>query len=224
MLNLFDFLIIGLFIVIIMSLYGILKPENEHTKNIKAIKKSDDATKQQLKKNFVKSLLDMKDKRIVNEVMQQLLKEHIDKKSAELSKLDKDFNPQIFLDNSKNVFEKITKYMELKDRKNLKPLVTEEIYNLFDKKIKETEEKEQTFITEIVRFKNAILTDINIENKLVKIIIEYTTEQCAFIKDKNGKIIQGDDNQLETIKDILVFSRDYSKKSSKWLLSETVEA
>ncbi|MGN0929100.1 MAG: Tim44/TimA family putative adaptor protein [Alphaproteobacteria bacterium] len=219
MLNLFDFLIIGLFIVIVISLYGILKPENA-----KNNKNSDIAANQQFKKNFVKSILELKDKRIVNEVMQQLLKEHINERTAELSKLDKDFNPETFLDNSKKTFEKITKYMELKDRKNLKPLVTENIYNLFDEQIKEIEKKEQTLITEIVRFKKIIMTDIIIEHKLAKIVIEYTTEQCAFIKDKAGKVIKGDDNQLETMKDILVFSRDYAKKNSNWLLSETIEA
>lgn len=54
MLNIFDFLIIGLFIVIVVSLYGILKPENVKSENL---------TSKQIKKKFVKNLVNIKDKK-----------------------------------------------------------------------------------------------------------------------------------------------------------------
>lgn len=89
--------------------------------------------------------------------------------------------------------------------------------------MKDLERKEQTLDTEIVRFKDIVIKDVNVENKFASIIIEFISEQTTVLKDSNGKIIKGDDNYLETINDVWVFARNYNVKNSKWLLYETVE-
>ena len=214
MLNIFDFFIIGLFIVIIVSLYGILKPENAKNENI--------STKQ-IKKKIVKNFVNIKDKKVLAETIEQMFKKNIEEGTNRLYKIDKDFNLRSFAEDSKEIFKKILNFFEKKDRKNLKPLVSEKVYNVFNESIKELEKKEQTLDTEIVRFKDIIIKDINVENKLASIIIEFTSEQTTVLRDSNGNIIKGDDNYLETITDVWVFVRNYNIKNSKWLLYETVE-
>ncbi|MBD5404930.1 Tim44 domain-containing protein [bacterium] len=214
MLNIFDFLIIGLFIVIIVSLYGILKPENAKNENI--------STKQ-IKKKIVKNFVNIKDKKVLAEAIEQMFKKNIEEGTNKLSKIDREFSLKSFAEDSKEIFKKILNFFEKKDRKNLKPLVSEKVYNVFNESIKELEKKEQTLDTEIVRFKDIIIKDINVENKLASIIIEFTSEQTTVLKDSNGNIIKGDDNYLETITDVWVFVRNYNVKNSKWLLYETVE-
>lgn len=214
MLNIFDFLIIGLFIVIIVSLYGILKPENAKNENL--------STKQ-IKKKFVKNFVNIKDKKVLAEAIEQIFKKNIEEGTNKLSKIDREFNLKSFAEDSKDIFKKILNFFEKKDRKNLKTLVSEKVYNIFDESIKELEKKEQTLDTEIVRFKDIVIKDVNVENKFASIIIEFTSEQTTVLKDAAGKVIKGDDNYLETITDVWVFGRNYNIKNSKWLLYETVE-
>ncbi len=216
MLNLFDFLIIGLFIVIIVSLYGILKPENNKTVTVSAPKS---------KKNSptLKEIMKIKDKKILAEAVEQIIQNNIETGKKKLVKIDKTFELQSFMEKSKNTFETILKSFENKDRKTLKPLVSEKVYNVFDKSIKEFEKNNQTLDTEIVRFKNIAIKDVNVEGKFASIIIEFISEQTTVLRDADGKIIKGDDNYLETIEDTWLFGRDYNDKDSRWLLCETVE-
>ena len=215
MLNLFDFLIIGLFIMIIISLYGILKPENNKTVGFSDTRPA--------KRRVIKKIMKIKDKKALDAVIEQIAKEHIEHNVIALTKLDKEFEPQSFMENSKKIFENIVKSFETKDRLKLKSLVSEKVYGIFDDNIKQFEKNGQTLDTDIVRFKKIVITDVNVENKFAKIIVEFTTEQTTVLKDKSGKIIKGDDNHLETIKDVWIFTRDYHKRGSNWLLSETVE-
>lgn len=218
MLNLFDFLIIGLFIVIIVSLYGILKPEN--------IKNGTIISKQHSRKKTLKDIVDLKhikDKKALSEAVEKIIKDNIEIGKNKLLKIDKTFEPQSFMEKSKNTFETILKSFENKDRKTLKTLVSEKVYNIFDKSMKEFEKNKQTLDTEIVRFKNISIRDINVEGKFASIIIEFISEQTTVLKDADGKIIKGDDNYLETIEDTWIFGRDYGIKDSRWLLCETVE-
>lgn len=216
MLNLFDFLIIGLFIVIIVSLYGILKPENSKAVGLTSSKP--------VNRQVIKKIMKIKNKKVLDAVIEQLAKKDIEQNMETLKKMDKEFEPQSFMENAKKIFENIVKSFEAKDRLKLKSLVSEKVYNIFEDNIKEFEKNEQTLDTDIVRFKKIVITNINLENKMAKIIVEFTTEQTTVLKDKSGKIIKGDDNLLETINDVWVFTRDYNNKASNWILSETVES
>lgn len=214
MLNLFDFLIIGLFIVIIVSLYGILKPENSKTVGL-----SD--SKEDIR--VLKKIMKIKDKKTLSEAVEKIIKNNIETGRNKLVKIDKTFELQSFMKKSKDIFETILKSFENKDRETLKNLVSENVYDVFDKNIREFEKNKQTLNTEIVRFKNIVIKDINVEDKFASIIIEFISEQTTVLKDADGKIIKGDDNYLETIKDTWLFGRDYNDKDSDWLLCETVE-
>lgn len=215
MLNLIDFLVIGLFITIVISIYKILKPENIEITNV--------VSGASLNKKALKSLIKSKDKKFANLIIETLSNESIETKAQKLSKLDKSFEPQSFMEKSKQTFESILKAFEEKNRDQLKTLVSPNVYKVFEESISEFETKNQTLNTEIIRFKRILIKDIGITKKSANILIEFITEQITVLKDKAGKIIKGDDNQIETITDTWTFTKDYSKKNPSWILSETIE-
>ena len=68
MLNLIDFLVIGLFITIVISIYKILKPENIEITNV--------VSGASLNKKALKSLIKSKDKKFANLIIETLSKIH----------------------------------------------------------------------------------------------------------------------------------------------------
>ena len=52
---------------------------------------------------------------------------------------------------------------------------------------------------------------------------EFVSEQTASLKNSEGKVLKGDDNQIETMTDVWCFSKDLTKKNPDWILEKTIE-
>ncbi len=214
MLTFMDFFIIILFVTILFSIYKVFKPENAEINSIIATNTAN--------KKIIKSIIKQANKKISKNLLNTIVTESIETKAEKLSKIDKEFLPQSFMENSKVLFSDILKAFEKKDRETLKQYVSPNVYKVFESNIEELEKKKQKINTEIIRFKKIMIKDININKKIADIIVEFTTEQTIVLKDDNNKIILGDDNQIETIVDKWQFTRNYNVKNNKWLLSNTI--
>ena len=214
MLTFMDFFIIILFVTILFSIYKVFKPENAEINSIIATNTAN--------KKIIKSIIKQANKKISKNLLNTIVTESIETKAEKLSKIDKEFLPQSFMENSKVLFSDILKAFEKQDRETLKQYVSPNVYKVFESNIEELEKKKQKINTEIIRFKKIMIKDININKKIADIIVEFTTEQTIVLKDDNNKIILGDDNQIETIVDKWQFTRNYNVKNNKWLLSNTI--
>ncbi|MCR5506822.1 MAG: Tim44/TimA family putative adaptor protein, partial [bacterium] len=160
-----------------------------------------------------------------NFVLETIKKESIETKVHNLMKIDKGFEVQSFLSWAKDNFEYIFKSFYSNHMEKLKLKVSDNIYKEFESFNKNLSKNKQSISAEIIRFKTIMMKDVNIsKNKTVDIFVEFTSEQTAVVKDLDGKVLKGDDNQIETIKDIWCFSRNYSQKNSSWVLTKTIEA
>lgn len=157
-------------------------------------------------------------------VLETLKNESLDLKVQKLSKMDKSFEPQSFMAWAKDSFEYIFKSFYSNHDEKLKLKVSSDVLKEFDKYNKELSSNKQSITAEIIRFKSIMIKDINLSKKMANVIIEFVTEQTAAIKDENGKVVKGDDNQIETLRDIWCFTKDYSQKNPAWILSKTIEA
>jgi predicted lipid-binding transport protein (Tim44 family) len=55
----------------------------------------------------------------------------------------------------------------------------------------------------------------------VEVYIE--SEQINLLKDKKGKLLAGNENQMELVVDVWRFAKNVKDKNSLWILWETVE-
>ena len=76
---------------------------------------------------------------------------------------------------------------------------------------------------EIVRFKTITIKDISLLKKKASVFVEFVSEQTASLKNSEGKVLKGDDNQIETMTDVWCFSKDLTKKNPDWILEKTIE-
>ncbi len=213
-LNYFDILILILFSIVSFSIYKMLKPENNESVNT--------LNPKNIKSGKIVKIFKNK-KALQNFVLETLKNESLDLKVQKLSKMDKSFEPQSFMGWAKDSFEYIFKSFYSNHNEKLKLKVSEDVLKEFDKYNKQLSSNKQTITAEIIRFKSIMIKDVNLSKKLANIIIEFETEQTAVIKDETGKIVKGDDNQIETLKDVWCFTKDYSQKNPTWILSKTIE-
>ena len=215
-LNYFDILILILFSVVSFSIYKMLKPENNNENVVPFSGKVVKAGK--ITKIFKNK------KELQKFVLETLKNESLDLKVQKLLKMDKSFDPQNFMSWAKDSFEYIFKSFYSNHNEKIKLKVSDNVYKEFEKFNKTLSSNKQSITAEIIRFKSIMIKDISLSKKTANIVVLFETEQTAVIKDANGKIVKGDDNQIETMKDIWCFTKDYSLKNPAWILSKTIEA
>ena len=213
-LNYFDILILILFSIVSFSIYKMLKPENNESVNT--------LNPKNIKSGKIVKIFKNK-KALQNFVLETLKNESLDLKVQKLAKMDKNFEPQNFMSWAKDSFEYIFKSFYSNHNEKIKLKVSDTVYKEFEKFNKELASNKQSITAEIIRFKSIMIKDVNLSKKTADIVVQFETEQTAVIKDSAGKIIKGDDNQIETMKDIWCFTKDFSLKNPSWILSKTIE-
>lgn len=218
-LNFFDIFVMIIFTIISFSLYKALRG-NDSDDILVSVK---DNVKNN-KKGGLLSIAHLKDKKQIEQIFINTLKnESLDVKVESLMKMDKTFEPQTFMTNAKNIFESVFRAFYAKDIKPIKQNVSDTVYHEFENSISELDKSKESITAEIVRFKTITIKDISLLKKKASVFVEFVSEQTASLKNSEGKVLKGDDNQIETMTDIWCFSKDLTKKNPDWILEKTIE-
>ena len=171
------------------------------------------------------------DKTSVSEQKQNTVKDvffHKDPKiNTSLRKIynqDESFNSKEFLDGSKKAFEFIIKNYSDENLEPLKSLLSKSIYNEFNYQIKERIKKSQNLDITIIGIKSAEITDSSLKSSVANISVRFNSEQVHVLKDLEGKIIEGDSNQILTIDENWSFSKNMKSKDPNWTLEKIEES
>lgn len=104
-------------------------------------------------------------------------------------------------------------------RKNflaLKDMLTENMYEIFSKNIKEAEEKKYSYKTVIVSFDEVSIVDKNINHNEQSIKLKFKMKQINYIEDENKNIISGSKDKVDIITENWTFIKNPS--NGFWLL------
>ncbi len=167
-------------------------------------------TKSRSKNNFGKQTLHS-DKKINNSINQIL-------------KIDPNFETSSFCDGAKKAFEFILKEYSNNNLEGLVKLVSKNMYTAFESQIKEREKAGESLEITVISVKDPEIKNIKIEKKnIAHIKLCFDSEQVQIMKDKNGKIIDGDNNQILAIKESWTFSKNLKSDDPNWILEEIEE-
>ena len=132
-----------------------------------------------------------------------------------------DFKKEVFLKGAKRAFEIIVTAFAEADLETLGALTTKKTFKKFADIIEERKTLSQTAETDVISVKTAEISDAKLLKSQAKVIVHFVSEQVNLLKDAAGKVIEGDENFVQTIDDMWTFERDLNKKSNIWLLSST---
>ena len=148
--------------------------------------------------------------------------------TAELSDTDKtlkeipNFNKESFLTSAKKAFELIVTSFAKGDTQTLEMLVNSRLYKRFQEIINERADEGITSETDFIGFDSAEITHAEIsKNNIAKITVKFISEQVNLLRNKEGEVIEGDEQYIQNITDVWTFERALTSTSPNWLLAST---
>lgn len=136
---------------------------------------------------------------------------------------DKTFNLTSFLNGANKAFEYIIDCYVNNKENELSKLLSTEMLAEYKKEIKNRKKKKEKLEIQIIELKEPLMKDVNINGNVANIQIEYKSQQIQVTRDAEDKIVDGDINQILSIKEIWVFSKKLNNKSPIWTLQEILD-
>ena len=138
-----------------------------------------------------------------------------------LKKGDPNFSEEDFLIGAKQAFKIIIEAFVDSDIEKLKPLIDYELLKSFTKSISEREARQEKQFVNILSINELDIINISLIDNIASISIKIESEQIKYTIDKNDRIIDGNKEVSEIIKDKWVLERDTSSNNPNWKLVET---
>jgi len=150
-----------------------------------------------------------------------------------LEKIDKDvipstevnqFNETSFLKGAQAAYEMIVNAFANGDKKTLKDLADPEIYKNFISVIDERQFKKIKNDFTFIGIKKAKIEEVKNQDTLYNVKVRFISEIISSTKDETGKIIDGNNNEIQTVNDVWIFRKDLKSEDPTWYLKEISQA
>jgi len=145
--------------------------------------------------------------------------ETIDKDVTPSSKTNH-FDETSFLKGAQAAYEMIVNAFANGDKKVLKELTDPEIYKNFISVIDDRQEKKIKNEFTFICIKKAKIEEVKNQDTLYQVKVRFISEIISSIKDHTGKITDGSNNEIQTVNDIWVFTKDLASDDPTWYLTE----
>jgi predicted lipid-binding transport protein (Tim44 family) len=138
-----------------------------------------------------------------------------------ITKVSPDFDAEHFLAGAKAAYEMVVTAFAQGDRATLKDLLAPDVYDGFVGAIAEREKKEQKAELTFVGIDEVKMTAAELDGKVARISLRFVAELISCTRDKDGKVVDGDATEVQTIRDAWTFARDVSSRDPNWKLVAT---
>ena len=137
---------------------------------------------------------------------------------------DPTFNEKEFLKGAQNFFEIVIDCFVKGDLKNIKMYIDDKLIKNFQLVIDERLQEEESLKINIVKMISIQIKDVKRLNNFLRVSVLFESEQIKVLKDKKGKIIDGDQKKGILVKDLWTFEKKIQSKDLNWKLVETSDA
>ena len=141
-----------------------------------------------------------------------------------INQVDPTFNEKEFLKGAQNFFEMVIDCFVKGNLKNIEMYIEKKLINNFQLVIDERLQEEETLKIKINKMNSIQIKDVKKQKNFLRLSVLFESEQIKVLKDKNGKIIDGDQKKSILVKDLWTFQREIHSKDLNWILIETSDA
>ena len=182
------------------------------------------------KDSGVKIILKPVDKSAEKQILENISR-IIDDKNEQISTLnveqnavvstDNEINKEIFLNGARRVFELVLGAFSKGDLSPVRELMSKKVYDAFNQVINERKSEELSSEVDFICFEKSEIKEVKKLKNTMKIVVEFVSEQVNLLKNKNGEVIEGDENFVQKITDMWTFERPLNAKNNIWTLVST---
>lgn len=132
------------------------------------------------------------------------------------------FDQEMFLNGAKRAFEIILEAFNKGDIETLEMLVNKNLLKKFQDIIEKRHAEGITSETDFIGFDKAEIIDAKVsKNDIAKITVDFISQQVNLLKDAAGKVIEGDDQYIQSINDKWTFEKALTSTNPNWMLVST---
>jgi predicted lipid-binding transport protein (Tim44 family) len=134
---------------------------------------------------------------------------------------DTDFDAKHFITGARAAYEMIVTSFAEGDRKQLKTLLSREVFDGFDSAITEREGRGETSETRFVSIDASTITAAELRNRTEQITVRFLSKLVSATRDRNGAVVDGSADKVTDVTDVWTFARDISSRDPNWKVVAT---
>lgn len=134
---------------------------------------------------------------------------------------DPSFDPKHFLTGARAAYEMVVTAFAEGDRRNLKMLLSKEVYDGFEAAIREREAKGETVETRFVAIDKAEITGAELRGKSAQVTVRFVSQLISATRNRDGEVIDGSPDRVIDVTDIWTFAHETSSRDPNWKLVAT---
>lgn len=139
----------------------------------------------------------------------------------EAVQLDASFDPREFIDGARMAYEMIVTAFANGDRKMLKSLLSQEVFEGFEAAIADRESRGETLKSTFVGIEKAEITQVSTKATEIHITMRILSQLISATYDRAGTVIDGDAEAVSDANDLWTFARDTRSRDPNWKLIAT---
>jgi predicted lipid-binding transport protein (Tim44 family) len=134
---------------------------------------------------------------------------------------DPTFDVKHFITGARAAYEMIVTAFAEGDRRQLRSLLSREVYDGFDTAIGEREGRGETAETRFVSIDGSTITAAELRARTVQITIRFVSKLVSATHDRSGAVIEGNADKVTDVTDVWTFARDISSRDPNWKVVAT---
>lgn len=138
-----------------------------------------------------------------------------------VAEADPTFTPKSFLEGAKQAYEMIVTGFAEGDRQTLKNLLEKDVYDSFARAIGDREAAGQKNEFTFVGLPKVAIVQAEYDKKNVLVTVDFHAEVVSAIRNKDGNLVEGNADQVQTIADEWTFARNPKSRDPNWKVVTT---
>ena len=138
-----------------------------------------------------------------------------------VARSDPGFDPDHFLVGARAAYEMIVTAFAAGDRAALSNLLASDVYEGFVSAITDREARQQKVELTFVGIDDAKITAAEVDGRTARVSVRFVAELITATRDKEGRVVEGDPTETQTIRDAWTFARETGSRDPNWKLVAT---
>lgn len=134
---------------------------------------------------------------------------------------DPSFGPKMFIEGGKAAYEMIVTAFAAGDRATLKNLLEKDVYDGFARAISDREAAGQKIDFTFVGLPKVEISEATLDKRDAQVTVRFDAEVVSATRDRDGNLIEGNADQVQTIADEWTFARNPKSRDPNWKLVAT---
>jgi predicted lipid-binding transport protein (Tim44 family) len=140
---------------------------------------------------------------------------------AQIRAADPSFDTTGFASGARGAFEMIVHAFASGDTANLRPLLSDEVYERFAEAIRHRVDAKETHETTLVAIKSADIEEAELNGRTAFVTMKFVSDQINVTRAADGQIADGEPDHVVEKTDFWTFARNTRSQDPNWLLVAT---